>query len=148
MSFAQRLTKRFYSYEGVYYYTYPQMKAIFDVYLPKYVNGFVLFKNETDLANAVAYLDNYADIHNNTTPGDNIFTDMGKDVRLGLQGGESCMYTYRLVQRIDAGAQEADGNSVYYVMVDQQPSANVFHKLRVIFGGATDYGTVWVQRGY
>jgi len=152
MSFAQRLTKRFYSYDGVYYYTYPQMKAIFDVYSPKYVDGFVLFKTEDDIANAVAYLDNYADDYSNTTDGGpgggNIFTDMGKEVRLGLQGGESCMFTYRLVQQVDNGGQDATGNSVFYVMVDQQPSATVYRKIRFLFGGASDYGTIWVQRGY
>lgn len=152
MTFAQRLTKRWYSYDGVYYYTYPQMKAVFDEYSPKYVDGFVLFKNEDDLANAVAYLDDYADTNENTTNGGNgggnIFTDMGKEVRLGLQGGESCMFTYRLVQQVDNGDQGPYGNKTFYVMVDQQPTAKVYRTIRFLFGGDNNYGTVWVQRGY
>lgn len=145
--YAQKLTTRWVSTRGIYYYTYAEMKAIFDEYSPTYIGtSSVLFKTESDLANAVADLDDVAS-STDTTNGPTVLNDIGKDVRLGLDGGNSSMYTYRLFEIVNDPSGSMDAGRLVYAMVDQNPSIVVTNLVRETYVD-NDYGQVWVSRGY
>ena len=144
---AQKLTMRWVATRGTYYYTYAQMKSIFDGYSATYLGkSLVEFSNETALANAVADLDNSAN-YTVSDYGPTILTDIGKDVRLGVTGGD-VMYTYRLMRVVNDPSGENDAGLVVYVMVDQNPSVNVINMVRNAYQPSDEYGQVWVSRGY
>jgi hypothetical protein len=56
--------------------------------------------------------------------------------------------TRRFVQQADNGGQDLNGYSIFYVMVDAQPTAAIYSRIRFLYGGDNNYGTVWVSRAY
>ena len=147
--YAQKLTKQWSANDGIYYYTYAEMKAVFDAYSPRYTGtSSVLFKTESDLANAVADLDDYAENNGNATTSTyprTVLNDIGKDVHLGVQGGDSSMYTYRLFEFVNNASGNPVAGLLVYALVEQNPSVNVTN---IVENVDTSYGLVWVSRGY
>ena len=150
--YSQKLTKRWISTRGIFYYTYAEMKSVFDVYSPTYSGtSSVLFNTESDLANAVADLDDYANNNGNSTDSTNgptILNDIGKDVRLGVKGRDSSMYTYRLLEIVNDPSGDMIAGLLVYVMIDQNPSINVINLVREAYNATYQYGQIWVTRGY
>jgi hypothetical protein len=128
------------------------MNSVFKNYSPTYTgSSSILFKTESDLANAVADLDHHADLSGNCTNTDNgptILNDVGKDIRLGVKGRDSSMYTYRLLEIVNDPSGEGDAGLIVYVMIDQNPSPNVINLVGEAYTLADGYGHVWVSRGY
>jgi len=105
--------------DGAYVYTYAQFQASFTPYNPEYLTPTViLFANDTDLGHAVRDLENAANNADRYTNGHISLLDLGKKVYLGVQGGNSELFTFNLIKVTQGNFN--DGNS-YYVITATDP---------------------------
>jgi len=133
-SFSQTPSQTLWSEDGPYLQTYQSFESAFASYNPSYVGNLILFKSEADLGDAVY------DLEDSSPPEASSHVsllDMGKRVYLGVSGGESRHFTYKLV-RVENGAHRGE---VYYVL------AGVYQITPTIYNGLDGYGEVWVGRG-
>jgi len=130
-SYSQRGSgSKFYSDDGIYGQTYQNMVNNFAEFSPVYRDSFILFKSMADLEAAIFKIED----NNYSYSGDHeVFTDLGKELRLGVLYGESSVITYRLLLRT-----QSSQNDAYYAIVDS--SVNLDSPI------AQGYGQVWAWR--
>jgi len=111
------------------------MQRVFASYNPVYIGSTILFANDVDLGSAVYDLERD---NGNSTDSHISLLDLGKKVYLGVQGGDSELFTYSLI-RVCSGNWN-DG-SAYYVLSGVGP-------ISVATTEALDgYGEVYCSRG-
>ena len=135
-----------FSREGVYFNSYSKIVQLANSYNAQQHGNIFLFANEIDCAIFVYDLSAYAHNNNGITYSDETFTDMGKQIKFGVKGGQSDHFTMRLVQLrslvIYHGPYTvgADYNT-FWVLTD----AKLTTGMKDVFG-ETDYGQVFLQR--
>lgn len=143
VQFKQPLTKRLVATRGVYSFDYSTIRDIAIEYNGVQRDNFWLFETENDLGDAAYELD-AAGEETNATNGPEVYTDMGKQVYFGLLRGESKVFTYTQVQRVDDGSTDNTDRGVRWLMTDCHPSRYLYNYM----DDDNQYGQVWVVRGY
>jgi hypothetical protein len=146
---AQRQSEIMYSDDGVYFYSYAKIVQVANSYNAQQQGNIFLFANELDCADAIYDLSAYADNNNGTTSGNQTFTDMGKQIKFGVKGGQNDHYTLRLVQlrTLDNYVNTVGaGYNTFWVITD----AKITTAMKDVFPPADDdgwdYGVVYLQR--
>lgn len=144
--YAQRPTKSFISYE-TYIQTLATMQSVFagDLYavghqytgaVPLYKDSIILFRSETDLGSAVQCLERYLSSISSYTDDYIPVTDLGKKLYLGVQGGDSAIFTYSLI-KVTRGT---GSGSNFYSLSDVGTLSSALET------ALTSHGYVWMAR--
>ena len=106
---------------------------------PTYSDDFILFDNEVDLGNAIQSLERLLYSTSTWTADYVPVIDLGKKLYLGVQGGESKVFTLSYVR----GTRGLGAGSNFYVISD---TGVISDALQTALNGAQGYGTVYVAR--
>ena len=139
---AQRASNIYYSDDGVYYYSYAEILAAANQYNAVQSGNQFVFPNEIACADAVFDLDEYADDENIQTNGHQTFTDMGKEIKFGVKGGQNDHFTFRLVQLRGLDSTVYTVGSTYntfWVLVDTKTTTGMSYEL-------DGYGQIYISR--
>ena len=148
--FSQRQSETMYSDDGVYFFSYTKIVQVANSYNAQQQGNIFLFANEIDCADFVYDLSAYADNNNGYTYGNETFTDMGKQIKIGVKGGLSDHFTMRLVQlrtlnyyegSFDGPLSIGSDYNTFWVLTD----AKLTTGMKDVFGN-TDYGYIYLQR--
>lgn len=126
---AQRPSNLYYSDDGVYFYSYAEIvtMAVDEYHAVQNGNQFT-FPDESSCAGAVHDLDDNAD----STNGHQTFTDMGKEIKFGVKGGQNDNFTFRLVQLrgLDSSVYTVSATyNTFWVLVDSKTTTGMKDEL-------------------
>jgi len=146
---AQRQSEIMYSDDGVYFYSYAKILQVANSYNAQQQGNIFLFANEIDCADAIYDLGAYADNNNGYTSGNETFTDMGKQIKFGVKGGQNDHYTLRLVQLrtldIYVNTIGPDYNT-FWVLTDAKTTTGMKDVFPQDSSQGWDYGVIYLQR--
>jgi hypothetical protein len=138
---AQRPSKYYYAYGGIYGQSYENIVAQFASHNPTYVGSFILFDTADDFENAIFDLESHSTYN---TSDSEMFTDLGKQISVGIKGVESSMFVLRNMLRTQRGPASVGGNEGVQVWVPVESKCN---PLSSILNDTSDnYGTIYVTR--
>lgn len=153
-SYAQTPTNTIISYAS-YIVTFEDMQSVFSGNLsapgkeytgavPVYLGNLVLFKNDEDLAEAIISLENYLFDESLYTSNYTALRDLGEKLHLGIQGGDSKLFTYNLVSPTKGPG--ADG--VYFALTQIGKLSTTIQEIFSADEAATTRtrGAVWTAR--
>jgi hypothetical protein len=137
---AQRPSTIYYSDDGPYFYSYADIVQQATEYNGVQNGNQFTFPDEIACADAVYYLDDNAD----STNGHQTFTDMGKEIKFGVKGGQNDHFTFRLVQlrgldSSDLGSTVGSTYNTFWVLVDSKTTTGMKDEL-------DGYGEVYISR--
>ena len=147
----QRQSETMYSDDGVYFYSYAKIVQIANSYNAEKVGNIFLFANEIDCADAIYDLGAYADNNNGYTGGNETFTDMGKQIKFGVKGGQNDHYTLRLVQlrtlsNYDGSYTIGADFNTFWVLTDAKTTTGMKGEFPNDYSQGWDYGVIYLQR--
>ena len=145
---AQRPSNLYYSDDGPYFYSYTEIvtMAVGEYHAVQNGNQFT-FPDEIACADAIYYLNDNAYNGDRYTSGHQTFTDMGKEIKFGVNGGQNDHFTLRLVQ-LRGLDNYANSNKVgatyntFWVLVDAKTTTGMKDELE----GGDGYGDVYISR--
>jgi hypothetical protein len=142
---SQRPSNLYYSNPGAYYYSYDEIvNMAVGEYLAVQNDNQFTFSDENACASTVHDLDYNADESNpfRLTNGNQTFTDMGKEIKFGVKGGQNDHFTLRLVQLrgLDSNIYKIGPTyNTFWVIVDSKTTSG----MRTVLAG---YGQVRISR--
>ena len=140
---AQRASNLYYSTAGPYFYSYANIvsMAVSEYHAIQNGNQFT-FPDEIACADAMYYLDDNASSDVRYPGGDQTFTDMGREIKFGVKGGQNDHFTFRLVQLrgLDDNVFTVDSTyNTFWVLVDAKTTTGMKDEL-------DGYGQVYISR--
>lgn len=141
---AQRPSNLYYSDGGPYFYSYANILDMATGYNAVQNGNQFTFPGEIACADAVYDLDDNAYNDSRYTGGHQTFTDMGKEIKFGVKGGQNDHFTFRLVQLRGLSSDVytvGDTYNTFWVIVDAKTTTGMNGEL-----AESDYGRVYISR--
>uniref|UniRef100_A0A6C0KVY0 Uncharacterized protein n=1 Tax=viral metagenome TaxID=1070528 RepID=A0A6C0KVY0_9ZZZZ len=139
---AQRPSNLYYSDDGPYFYSYADILQQAAEYNGVQNGNQFTFPDEIACADAMYYLDYNADHTGRNLNGHRTYTDMGKEIKFGVKGGQNDHFTLRLVQLrgLDNVASTVGPSyNTFWVLVDSKTTTGMKDELG-------SYGQVYISR--
>ena len=139
---AQRPSNIYYSTAGPYFYSYANILGSATQYDAIQNGNQFTFPDEIACADAVFDLDDNASSDERYPSGDQTFTDMGREIKFGVKGGQNDHFTFRLVQLrgLDNNVFTVDSTyNTFWVLVDTKTTTGMKDEL-------DGYGQVYISR--